>query len=195
MNKINHLIDAAYKVFENKAPKSRWSNFLLVLPSKQQLLHVEKNNIVSTYDISTSKYGLGNRNESFQTPTGLHFIAKKIGHDMPKLTIFKGRKPLPGNLTLLDFNKKNNEGLRNKHFKEFDDVITSRILWLKGHENGINQGGDVDSYDRYIYIHGTAHEDKIGIEASHGCIRMNNDDIIKLFENVTENMLVLILDN
>ena len=114
---------------------------------------------------------------------------------MPRFTIFKGRKPLPGNLTLIDFEKKNNEELRNRHFKEFDDVITSRILRLKGHEIGINKGGDVDSYNRYIYIHGTAHEDKIGTQASHGCIRMNNDDIIKLFENVTENMLVLILES
>ena len=191
----NHLIDAAHKVFENKAPNTEVSNFLLVLPSKQQLLHIEKRNIISTYDISTSKYGLGNQNESFKTPTGLHYIAKKIGHDMPRFTIFKGRKPLPGNLTLIDFEKKNNEELRKRHFKEFDDVITSRILWLKGHEIGINKGGDVDSYNRYIYIHGTAHEDKIGTQASHGCIRMNNDDIIKLFDNVTENMLVLILES
>ena len=195
MDTVNHLIDAAHKIFENKEPNINNSNFLLVLPSKQQLLYVEKDNIVSIYDISTSKYGLGNQNESFQTPTGLHSIAKKIGHDMPRFTIFKGRKPLPGNPTLIDFEKKNNEQLRKSHFKEFDDVITSRILWLKGHENGVNKGGDVDSYNRYIYIHGTAHEDKIGTEASHGCIRMNNDDIIKLFETVTENMLVLILDN
>ena len=195
METSNHLIDAAYKVFENKTSNTEVSNFLLVLPSKQQLLHIVKKNIISTYNISTSKYGLGNKNESFQTPTGLHYIAKKIGHDMPRFTIFKGRKPLPGNLTLIDFEKKNNEELRKRHFKEFDDVITSRILWLKGHEIGINKGGDVDSYNRYIYIHGTAHEDKIGTQASHGCIRMNNDDIIKLFENVTENMLVLILES
>ena len=195
MEKFEHLVDAAYKVFKNKAPDIDSSNFIVVLPSKQKLIHIEKKNIVSIYDISTSKYGLGNQNESFQTPTGLHYIAKKIGHDMPKLTIFKGRKPLPENITLNDFIKKSNEKLRLKHFEEFDDVITSRILWLKGHEIGINKGGNVDSYNRYIYIHGTAHEDKIGTKASHGCIRMNNDDIIKLFENVAENMPVLILDN
>ena len=73
METSNHLIEAAYKVFENKASNTEVSNFLLVLPSKQQLLHIVKKNIISTYNISTSKYGLGNKNESFQTPTGLHY--------------------------------------------------------------------------------------------------------------------------
>ena len=193
MEMSNHLIDAAYKVFENKASNTEVSNFLLVLPSKQQLLHIVKKNIISTYNISTSKYGLGNQNESFQTPTGLHYIAKKIGHDMPRFTIFKGRKPLPGNLTLIDFEKKNNEELRKRHFKEFDDVITSRILWLRGHVIGINKGGNVDSYNRYIYIHGTSEEGRLGTPASHGCIRMKNKDVIDLYKRVEVGTLVLIL--
>ena len=74
-------------------------------------------------------------------------------------------------------------------------MITSRILRLKGLEENINLGGDVDSYQRYIYIHGTAHEDKIGEKASHGCIRMLNQDVIELFDICQEKMLVLILDN
>ena len=71
----------------------------------------------------------------------------------------------------------------------------SRILRLKGLEENINLGGDVDSYQRYIYIHGTAHEDKIGEKASHGCIRMLNQDVIELIDICQEKMLVLILDN
>ncbi len=68
-------------------------------------------------------------------------------------------------------------------------------MWLKGHEEGTNQGGNVDSYSRYIYIHGTIHEGLIGKEASHGCVRMKNDDVIELYDRVTENTLVRILDN
>ena len=193
MEMSNHLIDAAYKVFENKVSNTEVSNFLLVLPSKQQLLHIVKKNIISTYNISTSKYGLGNQNESFQTPTGLHYIAKKIGHNMPRLTIFKGRKTIKNNMTLEDLY--NDEKLKSEHFENFDDVITSRILRLKGLEMNINLGSNVDSYLRYIYIHGTAHEDQIGKEASHGCVRMLNKDVIELFDNCCEKMLVLISDN
>ena len=79
-----------------------------------------------------------------------------------------------------------------KHFATHDDVITSRILWLKGHEDGVNKGDNIDSYSRYIYIHGTAHEDKIGTPDSHGCVRMNNDDVIELFDNTFISMPVLI---
>ena len=108
------------------------------------------------------------------------------------MTIFKGRKTLKGDLTLSDLDRPENSEIRSKHFATHDDVITSRILWLKGHEEGINKGHNIDSYSRYIYIHGTAHEDKIGTAASHGCVRMNNDDVIELFNKTYINMPVLI---
>ncbi|MEZ4739014.1 MAG: L,D-transpeptidase [Flavobacteriales bacterium] len=75
------------------------------------------------------------------------------------------------------------------------DWITSRILWLEGLEPGINQGGSVDSHDRYIYIHGTANERSLGTASSMGCVRMRNDDVIDLFERVPLGALVVILDN
>jgi hypothetical protein len=74
------------------------------------------------------------------------------------------------------------------------DDITSRILWLSGEEKGVNKGKNIDSYQRYIYIHGTSEEGKIGTPASHGCIRMTNKDIIKLFSLVKLNTKVLILE-
>ncbi len=67
-----------------------------------------------------------------------------------------------------------------------DDLVTTRILWLKGLEAGKNKGSGIDSYRRYIYIHGTAEEHLIGRPASHGCIRMYNNDVIKLFNLVEE---------
>ena len=57
-------------------------------------------------------------------------------------------------------------------------------MWLGGMEPGKNRGGDVDSHERYIYIHGTNEEHKIGTPVSHGCIRMKNADVIDLFDQV-----------
>ena len=73
-----------------------------------------------------------------------------------------------------------------------DDVITSRIMWLEGMEPGRNQGGYVDTYNRYIYIHGTSEEDKIGTPASIGCIRMLNEDVVELYRLVDAGTEVLI---
>lgn len=73
------------------------------------------------------------------------------------------------------------------------DWILSRIIWLEGVQTGVNKRGKVDTRKRYIYIHGTDEEDKIGAPASHGCIRMNNDDIIELFTHVTNNENVTIV--
>ena len=179
-------------IFTKKFPTINSEKYILVIPSQQILFVISKGTAIFSYPISTSRFGLGNENDSFKTPLGLHYIADKIGEDMPKMTIFKGRKPLVNNLTLTDLDLSKNTDIRNKHFATHEDVITSRILWLKGHEEGVNKGDNIDSYSRYIYIHGTAHEDKIGTPDSHGCVRMNNDDVIELFDNTFVSMPVLI---
>ena len=91
---------------------------------------------------------MNNLNDSFKTPTGLHSIREKIGDKMPIYTIFKGRKTISNDLTLQDFYK--DKKAHNKHFKDHEDVITSRILRLKGEERDVNLGGNVDSFLRYI---------------------------------------------
>jgi len=68
---------------------------------------------------------------------------------------------------------------------------------LSGLEEGVNQsinkaGKNVDSYERYIYIHGTHEEGLIGQAASMGCVRMKNSDVIELFDQLTESSLVII---
>ena len=73
------------------------------------------------------------------------------------------------------------------------DDITSRILWLEGLEEGINKGEGIDSFKRYIYIHGTSEEGRLGMPASHGCIRMKNKEVIDLFKLIEVGTLVLIL--
>lgn len=89
---------------------------------------------------------------------------------MPAFTAFKARQA---------FCVYNSEKDNPNH-----DWILTRILWLSGCETGKNRRGNVDTYARYIYIHGTHEEEKIGRPASHGCIRMRNDDMMKLFEHV-----------
>lgn len=193
ISSFDSLMNEGTNILKVKDPNIKHLDYLLVSPLDQRLLYISNNKVVKCYSVSTSKFGLGNIDNSFKTPTGMHCIEEKIGANMPINTIFKGRKPIKNNMTLKDLYE--DEELRKEHFENYDDVITSRILRLKGLEENINLGGDVDSYQRYIYIHGTAHEDKIGEKASHGCIRMLNQDVMELFDICQEKMLVLILDN
>jgi lipoprotein-anchoring transpeptidase ErfK/SrfK len=137
--------------------------------------YADSNEEVKTYPVSTSKYGIGNKAHSNKTPLGLHHIKGKIGDGAPSGTIFKGLQ---------------NTGRIAKINAPGGDVITTRVMRLQGLERGINLGSGIDSYKRYIYIHGTAEENKIGIPASHGCVRMYNRDVIDLFDRVTEDTKV-----
>ena len=146
-------------------------NSIKINVSKQLLsLFDEDGNLLRQYPVSTSKYGTGNVNGSEKTPLGLHRIKDKLGGAMPVNEVFIGRVP-QGNL----------EECQIRGVDLPDDVIMSRILWLEGMEPGRNKGGYVDTYQRYIYIHGTNHEDDIGTPASIGCIRMRNQDVVDLY--------------
>ena len=92
--------------------------------------------------------------------------------------IFESREPIGKIATSLD--------------KRDKDEITSRILWLDGLEQGTNHGGVYDTFSRFIYIHGTSDEKRIGEPVSAGCIRMKNDDIIELFDEALVDDIVLI---
>jgi lipoprotein-anchoring transpeptidase ErfK/SrfK len=143
----------------------------------QKLFLIEENCIQKTFDISTSKFGTGNRNNSNQTPLGIHRIINKIGHGAPVGRIFRSRID-----TGIDWH----DGLTE------ENMILTRILRLEGLEPGVNQGPAIDSYERYIYIHGTNREDLIGNPMSHGCICMRNNEIIELFNSVEEGTIVII---
>jgi lipoprotein-anchoring transpeptidase ErfK/SrfK len=73
-----------------------------------------------------------------------------------------------------------------------DAKITTRILWLEGLEPGFNRGANVDSHDRYIYIHGTGDETTIGRPASCGCIHLASDDLVPLFDKLAMGTTVWI---
>jgi lipoprotein-anchoring transpeptidase ErfK/SrfK len=125
--------------------------------------------LVAAYPVSTSRFGLGSKEGSFKTPTGKFRVAEKIGERAPSGTIFKSRRPV----------KPTKKILRE------DDLVMTRILWLDGLERR-----NANTRERYVYIHGTNHEEAIGTAASHGCIRMKNADVIELFERVEEGTLV-----
>ncbi len=157
-------------------------NTININVTQQQLkLFDEDGNLLQQYPVSTSRYGPGNQNGSEQTPLGLHRIKDKLGGAMPVNEVFIGRGP-HGNL----------EECIKRGVDLPDDVIMSRIMWLEGMEPGRNQGGYVDTYQRYIYIHGTNHEGTIGTPASIGCIRMCNQDVVDLFRLVEVGSEVLI---
>lgn len=141
--------------------------------SQQRLYLKQNDDLIKSYPISSSKYGEGSTENSYMTPLGLHVIKEKIGTDVPINTLFISR-----------INTKRTVNIENSRNKTKDDHITSRILWLDGLEEGKNKGKGVDSYSRYIYIHGTHEEGLIGEKASHGCIRMLNNDVIDLYNYV-----------
>ena len=150
---------------------------------EQTMLLLVRGDEVGRWIISAATNGLGSQKGSEKTPTGMHRIAQKIGNGAPRGTIFKARQNT-GKIV---------EILTAKGQDSPDDYVTSRIMWLDGLEPGINKGGNVDSNERFIYIHGTGEEGKLGKPASHGCIRMTNDGVIKLFNLVDENTFVYII--
>ena len=141
----------------------------------------EHGSVSSEYPVSTSRYGTGNKSGSEQTPLGVHRINQKIGSAMPVNMVFVSREPRGVLQDCIE------QGLDLP-----DDVITSRIMWLEGMESGCNKGENVDTYNRYIYIHGTSEEHKIGTPASIGCIRMRNRDVMDLYGRVDIGTEVLI---
>lgn len=172
INKLNdYMID-----------KEAYDEIIFVSIEKQKMYHISSDEIYKSYNISSSKFGIGNKNGSNMTPLGLHKIKEKHGNETP----INGR--LIGRL----FYGQIAEIFTDTTTSKTDD-ITSRILWLEGLEEGINKGKGIDSFKRYIYIHGTSEEGKIGKPASHGCIRMKNKDVIDLFKEVSIGTFVLIL--
>ncbi|MFL6568229.1 MAG: L,D-transpeptidase family protein [Chthoniobacterales bacterium] len=141
---------------------------------KQQLVVKRGRTTLQRFRISTSKYGVGSEDGSMKTPVGRFRVAEKIGAGMPTDTAFKSREVVP---------------LTPEMLAE-DDLIMSRVLWLEGLEPE-----NANTFGRYIYIHGTNHEETIGEPASHGCVRMRNADVAELFDLVDVGTEVVIVPN
>ncbi len=141
--------------------------------SKQRLKLKQGERTLLDAPVSTGLKGAGELMDSERTPRGWHVVCEKIGEGAPMNTVFVGRKAT-GELYSPE--------LRQRHPGR--DWILTRILWLSGAESGKNLNGNVDSRDRYIYIHGCPVDSAVGAPGSRGCIRMRNEQIIELFNRV-----------
>lgn len=133
------------------------------------------------FPVSTAANGVGCEKDSGCTPLGTHIIRAKIGDGAPVNAVFVGRR-------------QTGEICTPELMAEFPgrDWILTRILWLSGKEIGINRLGNVDTMQRYIYIHGTSDSTDMTTAGSHGCVRMRNDDLITLFDMVSVGTIVQI---
>ncbi len=130
----------------------------------QQMLVTDRGQLVASYPISTSKFGLSSAPNSYGTPLGKHRVTKKIGQGLPEGAVFKSRR-FTGEVLPVDAPGR--------------DPIVTRILWLDGREPH-----NRNSYARFIYIHGTPEERNIGLPVSYGCIRMRSRDVVALYDRV-----------
>lgn len=167
---------------QQRFPQYSSQQVILIDATTQELLLIEAGQVAGRWVISTAEAGLGSRKGSNQTPLGVHRLAQKIGDGAPLGTVFKARQNTGRVANILTA-----PGARSG-----EDNVTTRVMWLDGLEPGLNKGGSVDSYQRYIYIHGTDEEGRLGAPASHGCIRMRNQDVVDLYDRVREDTLVVI---
>ena len=147
--------------------------------SSQKLSLFQEGELVSSYKVSTALKGVGQEKNTNKTPLGNHIIRAMIGRNLPISAVIKARR------------------FTNEIWtKELDDPsitvdwILSRVIWLSGKDLGRNRLGNVDTMQRYIYIHGTNEEHLLGTPSSHGCIRMSNEDVIELFDLVSVGDIV-----
>lgn len=140
---------------------------------RQQLQLLQAGTAVRVFTISSSRFGIGERSGSLCTPRGRHVIRAKIGAGLPAGACFAARR-YTGETWTPDLARQ----------EPGRDWVLTRILWLSGCEPGRNRLGPVDTMRRYIYIHGTPNTEPMGVPFSHGCIRMQNTDVIELFDLV-----------
>lgn len=144
----------------------------IVVSIDQQKLWFFEGDACREYPVSTARAGVGCVQDSLRTPTGLHRVAEKIGADAPLGMVFKARRPT--GVLAADWPKPE------------DNLITSRILWLEGLEDGVNRGKDaqgqvVDTKQRFVYVHGTNQRAALGRPNSHGCVLLSDEDVAALF--------------
>lgn len=156
----------------------------LLIDLSQQVLQLldETGGPLGQYPVSTGARGAGELTGSQQTPRGWHRIHALIGGDQPSGAVFVARQAT---------GEVYSPALAAEHPDR--DWILSRIVWLDGLEPGFNLGGQVGTLQRYIYLHGTPDSEPMGQPASHGCIRMRNEDLIALFPLLSETVQVNIV--
>ena len=156
-------------------------DFLHISIADQCLYGFADGSLVVRLPVSTALNGPGERSGSNCTPRGQHRVRAKIGEGLPEGAVLRGRR-WTGEIwsQALDM-----------QFPGRDWILT-RILWLSGCEPGFNRLGRVDTFRRYIYLHGTPDTQPMGVPLSHGCVRLRNADLLSLFPRVPPNCAVMI---
>nr|VFK52303.1 MAG: L,D-transpeptidase catalytic domain [Candidatus Kentron sp. TC] len=157
--------------------------FIRISLSRQDLTLTDGKTSLAKFPVSTAANGPGEWIGSECTPRGWHRVCAKIGAGHPVDTVFRRRRPT-GEIY---------QSALAERYPDRDWILT-RILWLCGLEPGKNRFHAVDTMRRYIYIHGSPDNTKMGVPASHGCIRMRNPDIIELFERIPRGIRVRIVE-
>jgi UDP-N-acetylmuramate-alanine ligase len=161
------------------APRALPSRLLVVDVDRQRAIWFEDEAAKAVWPASTARAGIGGAEGSFRTPPGWHRVHRRIGEGAEVGSVFVAREPT-------------GEIWRGQ--PRDDDLILTRILTLDGLEEGVNRGAGYDSLERYIYLHGTNHERLLGRPTSHGCVRLANADVCRLFDDVREGDYVLIAE-
>ena len=181
---------------EGLASVRRWApdgagRWLLVDVAAQRLHLMEAALSLASWPVSTAAAGVVGREGSGGSPPGAHRIARRIGDQAPPGMVFVSREPT-GRIWAQAHRGlcTGNEEAAADHL---EDLILTRVLTLDGLEDGVNRGPGVDSNERYIYIHGTNAEARLGTPCSHGCVRLANADVMALFELVREGDPVVII--
>ena len=151
--------------------------FLVQSVEAQKLFVCIADRVIAHYDSSTSRFGNGCRENSYKTPLGIHRIKERIGAGAPSGRIFRHRRD-----TGVDWDGASLE----------ENLILTRILRLEGLEEGANKGPGIDSFERFVYIHGTNREELVGSPLSHGCLCLKNEEMARLFGSVTAGTLLYI---
>lgn len=176
-------LDTAWRRIRRLFPSPADRTLIAIDIQRQRLYLLARGRIARRWPVSTSVYGIGERAGSEETPIGVFRVARKIGAGLPPGEILRSRRPIgrvavpseaPGDLRASTW-------------------VTTRILWLSGLQPGWNEGGKVDTFRRYVYIHGTANIGMLGRPASHGCVQMAPRAVIALFRRVRIGTPVLIV--
>ena len=146
---------------------------------RQRMQLIDSGRTLREFVVSTAANGPGEINGSGCTPRGEHIVRAKIGGDQPLAAVFRARRPT-GEIWTPELHEQ----------QPGRDWILTRILWLSGLEPGRNRLGTVDTFRRYIYIHGTPYASQLGLPGSKGCVRMDNADIIELYDRVPVGTVV-----
>ena len=158
-----------------RAPPTRT---LLIDVRRQRLIVIEAGRALGEYAVSTARAGVGAEDGSLRTPPGWHRVNARIGAGEPAGAVFESRVAT---------------GKVWSGEPRDQDLILTRVITLEGLEDGVNRGPGRDSLERFIYLHGTNHESRLGLPDSHGCVRLSNADVIELFDRVREGDAILVV--